>query len=601
MKQEELDIKLKTLPENPGIYQYFDKTGTIIYIGKAKNLKKRVSSYFTKNHENGKTTILVRKIADIKYIVVNSELDALLLENSLIKKYQPKYNIQLKDDKTYPWICIKKEPFPRVFSTRRIVKDGSKYFGPYPSVKSMNTLLHLFKELYSLRTCNLDLKAEKINTNKYKVCLEYHLGNCKGPCVKLQDEAEYQEYIDQIESILKGNIRLVSDYIRKKMLISAKNYDFETAQLLKEKLQTVENFQSKSTIVSPTINEVDVITLVEDEKNAFVNYLVIKNGAIIHGITSEVQKKLNESKEDILTYSLLEFRERFNSTSKEVLVEEKFELELPEFTSFVPRKGDKKQLLELSKRNAAYYRLEKYKNEKIKNPEAHSDRILNQLKNDLRLKESPVHIECFDNSNIQGTNPVAACVVFRNAKPSKKDYRHFNIKTVVGPDDFASMEEVVTRRYSRMLAENQELPQLIVIDGGKGQLSSAVNALEKIGLRGKVAIIGIAKRLEEIFFPGDSVPIYLDKRSESLKVIQQMRNEAHRFGITHHRDKRSKSALTSELTQIPGIGPKTFEVLMKHFKTLSKIKNADLESLSAVIGKAKGKVVIAYFLAQGKS
>lgn len=595
MTPQELEIKLKTLPDNPGIYQYFDKNGDILYVGKAKNIKKRVASYFSKNHDNGKTIILVRKIADIKYIVVVTELDALLLENNLIKKYKPRYNIQLKDDKTYPWICIKKEPFPRIFSTRRIIKDGSKYFGPYPSGRVMHTLLQLFKELFPLRTCNLDLRPEKIDDGKYKVCLEYHIGNCKGPCVGNQSEQEYQENMQQIESILKGNIRVATNHIRKKMLNFAENHQFEEAQLMKEKLRALENFQTKSTVVSPTIGEVDVITMVEDEKNAFVNYLVIKNGLIIHGMTSEIQKKLDESDDEILSYSLLEFRERFNSTTKEVLLEKKVGFELPGMNFFVPQKGDKKQLVELSKRNATYYRLERYKNDKIKNPEVHTDRILNQLKSDLRLKELPVHIECFDNSNIQGTNAVSACVVFKNAKPSKKDYRHFNIKTVVGPDDFASMEEVITRRYSRLLAENQSLPQLIVIDGGKGQLSSAVGALEKIGLRGKIAIIGIAKRLEEIFFPGDSIPIYLDKRSESLKVIQQMRNEAHRFGITHHRAKRSKNAFTSELNQIPGIGPKTFEALMKQFKSLSKIKAADQEALAAIIGQAKAKIVRAYF------
>jgi excinuclease ABC subunit C len=595
MTKEELNIKLKTLPDSPGVYQYFDKNEEIIYVGKAKNLKKRVSSYFAKIHEDGKTNILVRKIVDIKYIVVASELDALLLENNLIKKYKPRYNILLKDDKTYPWICVKKEAFPRVFSTRRIIKDGSKYFGPYPNGKVMHTLLQLFRELFPLRDCNLDLSAKKIENSNYKVCLEYHIGNCKAPCVGKQSEDEYAEYFQQIESILKGNIKFVTDYIRKKMLILAENYEFEEAQLLKEKLLSLENYQSKSTIVSPTIHEVDVITIVDDEKNAFVNYLVIKNGSIIHGMTSELSKKLNESKTEILSYALLEMRERFQSTSKEILVEEIPEFKHPDLKFTIPQIGDKKHLLELSHRNAVYYRLEKYKNEKIKNPEASTERILTQLKNDLRLKDLPIHIECFDNSNIQGTNPVSACVVFKNGKPSKNDYRHFNIKTVVGPDDFASMEEVITRRYSRLVAENQSLPQLIVIDGGKGQLSSALTALDNIGLRGKIAIIGIAKRLEEIFFPGDSIPIYLDKRSESLKVIQHMRNEAHRFGITHHRDRRSKGAFTSELTQIPGIGPKTFELMMKQFKTLSKIKSADFESLAVIIGQAKAKIVVEYF------
>ncbi len=595
MKAEDIKLKLQLLPDKPGIYQYYDINGVILYVGKAKNLKKRVTSYFVKNHDNAKTRILVRQIEDIQYLVVDSELDALLLENNLIKKYQPKYNIALKDDKTYPWICIKKEAFPRVFSTRNLVKDGSKYLGPYPSVKVMHTLLNLLKEIYQLRTCALDLSAKKVAEKKYKVCLEYHLGNCKGPCVGNQSEANYQEYIDQIESILKGNIGSVLTHLRKIMQEFAENYKFEEAQAIKEKIQTLENYQSKSTIVSPTVDKVDVITMVEDEKTAFVNYFVISNGAIIHGFTIEVKKKLDETDAEIIAFALLEMRERFNSQSKEILIEKEIDLEIPGLQFFVPQRGDKKHLVDLSIRNAKFYRLEKLKHERIKNPEEHTDRILSQLQKDLRLKELPVHIECFDNSNIQGTNPVSACVVFRNAKPSKKDYRHFNVKTVVGPDDFASMEEAVGRRYRRMLDENQALPQLIIIDGGKGQLGAALKALETLGLRGKIAIIGIAKRLEEIFFPGDSIPIYLDKRSESLKVIQHLRNEAHRFGITHHRNRRSKGAFVSELTSIEGVGPKTHEELMKAFKTVSKIKEANLESLSSVIGQAKGKIVWEYF------
>ncbi len=595
MKAEDIKLKLQLLPDKPGIYQYYDINGVILYVGKAKNLKKRVTSYFVKNHDNAKTRILVRQIEDIQYLVVDSELDALLLENNLIKKYQPKYNIALKDDKTYPWICIKKEAFPRVFSTRNLVKDGSKYLGPYANVKVMNTLLSLLKDIYQLRTCALDLSAKKVAEKKYKVCLEYHLGNCKGPCVGHQSETNYQEYIDQIESILKGNIGSVLTHLRKIMQEFAENYKFEEAQAIKEKIQTLENYQSKSTIVSPTVDKVDVITMVEDEKTAFVNYFVISNGAIIHGFTIEVKKKLDETDAEIIAFALLEMRERFNSQSKEILIEKEIDLEIPGLQFFVPQRGDKKHLVDLSIRNAKFYRLEKLKHERIKNPEEHTDRILSQLQKDLRLKELPVHIECFDNSNIQGTNPVSACVVFRNAKPSKKDYRHFNVKTVVGPDDFASMEEAVGRRYRRMLDENQPLPQLIIIDGGKGQLGAALKALETLGLRGKIAIIGIAKRLEEIFFPGDSIPIYLDKRSESLKVIQHLRNEAHRFGITHHRNRRSKGAFVSELTSIEGVGPKTHEELMKAFKTVSKIKEANLESLSSVIGQAKGKIVWEYF------
>lgn len=593
--QEHIQLKLKTLPDKPGIYQYFDAGGTILYVGKAKNIKKRVSSYFNKTQENGKTILLVKRIADIQYMVVDSELDALLLENNLIKKYQPKYNIQLKDDKTYPWICIKKEAFPRIFSTRYVVKDGSKYFGPYPSGKVMHTLLNLIKELYPLRNCTYDLSANKIKEKKYKVCLEYHLGNCLGPCVGYQSSELYDENIAQIENLLKGNISSVIHFLKNQMSKHAAKQEYELAQEMKYKLQTLENYQARSTVVSPTIHQVDVCTLINDVDSAFVNYLSIHNGAIIHAYTAEVKKKLNETRDEVLGYVLPELRERFASESKEVISDEKIDLNILGINFTVPQRGDKKHLVELSLRNAKFYKLEKQKKEKIIDPERHTKRILEQLKNDFRLKDLPVHMECFDNSNIQGTNPVSACVVFKNAKPSKQDYRHFNVKTVEGPDDFASMEEAVYRRYKRLLEEEQSLPQLIVIDGGKGQLSAALKALEKLDLRGKIAIVGIAKRLEEIFFPGDSLPIYLDKRSESLKVVQFMRNEAHRFGITHHRNRRSKGAITSELTSITGIGPKTQEDLMKEFKTVSAIKTASLEELSKVIGTAKAKVVFNYF------
>ncbi len=594
-KSEELALKIKTLPSKPGVYQYFDVSGTIIYVGKAKNLKNRVSSYFNKNLENGKTIMLVKRIVDIQYIVVDTEYDALLLENNLIKKYQPKYNIQLKDDKTYPWICIKKEPFPRVFSTRRLVKDGSRYFGPYPNVKVLNTLLILLKELFPIRNCNLDLSAAKIAQKKYKVCLEYHIGNCKGPCEAKETAEEYDVYISQIENIVKGNLSAVTNILKGIMHEHAEKHRFEQAQEIKEKIETIERYKARSTVVSPTIHQVDVLTLLEDEKSFFVNYLVINNGAIIHGYTTEIKKKLDETAEDVIGFVLPEFRERFSSESKEVILAEPISLKIEGIDFFVPQRGDKKQLVDLSTRNATFFRLEKLKQEKLVNPERHTDRILEQLKKDFRLKDLPVHMECFDNSNIQGTNPVSACVVFKNAKPSKNDYRHFNVKTVVGPDDFATMEEVVYRRYKRLLDEKQSLPQLIIIDGGKGQLSSALKALEKLDLRGKVAIVGIAKRLEEIFFPGDSLPIYLDKRTESLKVIQHMRNEAHRFGITHHRDRRSKSALVSELLQIEGIGPKTQQDLMKAFKTVSKIKETELPELEKTIGKTKAKIVWRYF------
>ncbi len=598
--KEHLQLKLKTLPEKPGIYQYFDAGGTIIYVGKAKNLKKRVSSYFNKTLDNGKTVMLVKRIADIQYMVVDTELDALLLENNLIKKYQPKYNIQLKDDKTYPWICIKKEPFPRVFSTRNVIRDGSAYYGPYPSGKVMHTLLSLIKELYPLRNCTYDLAANKIEEKRYKVCLEYHLGNCLAPCVGYESKANYDEKIAQIENLVKGNISSVMQFLKDKMVQHASNQEYELAQEMKVKLQTLENYKAKSTIVSPSIHEVDVCTLLDEPDAAFVNYLCIHNGSIIHAYTAEVKKKLNETREEVLSYVLPELRERFSSVSKEVLLEEPLNLKLEGIQFSVPQRGDKKQLVELSMRNAKFYRLEKNKQEKIVDPERHTKRILEQIKTDFRLTELPVHMECFDNSNIQGTNPVSACVVFKNGKPSKADYRHFNVKTVEGPDDFASMEEAVYRRYRRLLEEGQSLPQMIIIDGGKGQLGAALKALEKLDLRGKVAIVGIAKRLEEIFFPGDSLPIYIDKRSESLKVVQFMRNEAHRFGITHHRNRRSKGALTSELTSITGIGPKTQEDLMKAFKTVSAIKNASMDSLVSVIGTAKAKIVHGYFSTESK-
>ena len=594
-KSEALALKIKALPSSPGVYQYFDASGTIIYVGKAKNLKNRVSSYFNKNQDNGKTILLVRRIVDLQYIVVETENDALLLENNLIKKYQPKYNIQLKDDKTYPWICIKKEPFPRVFSTRRIVKDGSLYFGPYTNVKVLNTLLTLLKELFPIRNCSYDLSEKNIAQRRFRVCLEYHIGNCKGPCEGKQTAAQYDDYISQIGYIAKGNLTPVLSHLKNIMQIYADKYEFEQAQDIKEKIAALDRYKSKSTIVSPTIEQVDVFTLLEDEKSFFVNYLVINKGSIIQGYTTEIKKKLEEKAEDIIGFALPEFRDRFSSQSKEVILSEKVDLKIDGIDFFVPQRGDKKQLIELSLRNVNYYRLEKLKQEKIINPERHSERILEQLKKDFRLPELPVHMECFDNSNIQGTNPVSACVVFKNAKPSKQDYRHFNVKTVVGPDDFATMEEVVYRRYKRMLDENQSLPQLIIIDGGKGQLSSALKALEKLDLRGKIAIVGIAKRLEEIFFPGDSLPIYLDKRTESLKVIQFMRNEAHRFGITHHRNKRSKTALVSELTQIEGVGPKTQEDLMVAFKTVSAIKEKSISELENIIGKAKAKLVWGYF------
>lgn len=587
---------LRTLPDNPGVYQYFDAEGKIIYVGKAKNLKKRVSSYFNKDqHDNGKTQVLVRKIEDIKYIIVDTELDALLLENNLIKKYQPRYNVLLKDDKTYPWICIKNERFPRVFTTRNIVKDGSTYFGPYANGKVMNTVLDLIKQLYTLRNCNLNLSSENIKAGKFKVCLEYHIGNCKAPCIGKENEDDYNKTISSIKEIVKGNVHSVARHLKELLQQHVEKLEFEKAQQIKEKLDLLEKYQSKSTVVNPSINNVDVFSIVTDEKYGYVNFFKIVNGSIIQSHTIELKKKLDESPEELLLLAIAELRERFSSDSKEIIVPFEIETEFPGIEFTVPQRGDKKHLLELSERNVEYYRREKIKQESLVDPERHTNRILEQMKKDLRLTEEPKHIECFDNSNFQGDYPVAAMTVFKNAKPSKKDYRHFNIKTVVGPDDFASMEEIIYRRYKRVLEENLEMPQLIVIDGGKGQLSSALESLEKLGLRGKVGIIGIAKKLEEIYFPGDSIPLYLDKRSETLKIIQQIRDEAHRFGITHHRSKRDKGTLKTELTDIKGVSYTTAQKLLSYFKSVKKVKEASLEELVKAVGNAKGELVHNYY------
>ena len=594
MSHSTLEIQLITLPEQPGVYQYFDAEGTIIYVGKAKNLKKRVSSYFNKIHDSGKTRVLVKKIATIRHIVVETETDALLLENNLIKKHQPRYNVLLKDDKSYPWICIKNERFPRVFSTRRVIKDGSDYFGPYTSMKTVHTLLDLIKGLYPLRTCNYHLSEEKIEAGKYKVCLEYHLGNCKGPCEGLELEAEYNEKIKAIKEILKGNFKDSLSQFRSQMKEYAVAMQFEDAQKIKEKIEVLENYQAKSTIVNPKISNVDVFSIVSDETYGYVNFLQLSYGSIIRSHTLEIKKKLDESDLELLELAITEIRQRFHSKSREIYVP--FKVDLGEDIKVtVPQLGDKKHILDLSERNAKYYRMERFKQYKIVDPDRHAARIMAQMKADLRLHEEPRHIECFDNSNIQGTNPVAACVVFKNGKPSKKDYRHFNIKTVEGPDDFASMEEVVYRRYKRMLDEAQPLPQLIIIDGGKGQLSSALKSLEALNLRGKIAIIGIAKRLEELYYPNDPIPLYLDKKSETLKVIQQLRNEAHRFGIEHHRNKRSKSALNTELETIAGVGEKTVVDLLKHFKSVKRIANAKLDELEHVVGISRAEKVYNYY------
>ncbi len=589
-----LELQLKTLPTSPGVYQYFDNDEVIIYVGKAKNLKKRVTSYFTKTHENGKTRILVKKIARIEHIVVNTETDALLLENNLIKKYQPRYNILLKDDKSYPWICIKKERFPRVFSTRRVLKDGSEYFGPYTNIKMVQSLLSLIKELYPLRTCTYDLSEQKIASYKYKVCLEYHLKNCKGACEGYQKEEDYQQEIRAIRNILKGNFKEILDKLQSLMLGFASEMKFEEAQKIKDKLALLQNYQAKSTIVNPSINNVDVFSIISDETYGYANFFKVMNGAIVQSYTTEIKKKLDETDKQLLELFIIETRNRFNSLSREVYVP--FKVDLGEQIKVtVPKLGDKKRVVDLSERNAKYYRIEQLKQLKIVNPERHINRIMRQMQRDLRLQNEPRHIECFDNSNIQGTHPVAACVVFKDGKPSKKEYRHYNIKTVEGPDDFASMEEVVFRRYKRLLAENEPLPQLIIIDGGKGQLSSALKSLDALNLRGKIAIIGIAKRLEEIYYPGDSVPLYLDKKSESLKIIQFLRNEAHRFGITFHRNKRSKTAIKSELEEIAGIGEQTIATLLRKFKSVKRIKEATLDALEATIGVSKAKKVAQFY------
>ncbi len=597
MQEASLDIQIKTLPTSPGVYQYYDKEDKLLYIGKAKNLKKRVASYFNKNHDNYKTKVLVKKIYLIKHIVVETETDALLLENNLIKRHQPRFNVMLKDDKTYPWICIKKERFPRIFPTRNLIKDGSEYYGPYTNFKTVNTLLDLIKGLYQLRTCNYDLSQNKISNGKYKVCLEYHLGNCKGPCEGLQDEKEYLENLNAIRQIVKGNFKDSLNSFRNQMTAHAEKMEFEDAQRIKEKIEVLEKYQAKSMVVNPKISNVDVFSIISDESYGYINFLQLSYGAIIRSHTAEIKKKLDETDKELLELAIIELRQRFGATSKEIFVP--FEVELGEGLKItIPQLGDKKKIVDLSLRNAKYFRQERFKQIKIIDPDRHTKRLMAQMKKDLRLPKEPVHIECFDNSNIQGTNPVAACVVFKNGKPSKKEYRKFNIKTVEGPNDFASMEEVVYRRYKRLLEEEQPLPQLVIVDGGKGQLSSGLKALDTLNLRGKITIIGIAKRLEEIYYPGDSIPLYLDKKSESLKVIQHLRNEAHRFGITFHRQKRSKSALDTELDSIPGIGEKTVIELLKHFRSVKRISEATIEEIAQVIGESRATKVYNYYLSK---
>ena len=583
----------KTLPKAPGIYQFIDKQGVIIYVGKAKNLKNRVNSYFNKN-QIGKTKILVSKIDTIKHIVVETEIDALLLENVLIKKLQPKYNVLLKDDKTYPWICIKKEHFPRVFLTRQTIKDGSEYYGPYPSVKTTRTLLELIHQLYPIRSCKLNLSPKNIAQQKYEVCLDYHIGICKAPCVGYQSETDYDESIKQIRNIVKGNFKVAKQFFTKQMEAYAKELAFEKAQQIKEKLTSLDNYQSRSTVVNPSINNVEVYNIVSDATTAFINFLQVGHGAIIRSHTMEIKKKLDETDQELLTLAIVEIRQRFDLHTHEIYLPFPIDI-LKELKQVIPQKGDKKRLIELSRRNAVYFRLEKLKQLQLTNPEKHVDRLMKQMKEDLYLSVEPRHIECFDNSNIQGSNPVAACVVFKNGKPAKKEYRHFNIKTVEGPNDFASMEEIIERRYKRLLEENEALPQLIVVDGGKGQLSSAVKSLKKLNLYGKIAIIGIAKRLEEIYYPNDSVPLYLDKKSETLRVIQKARDEAHRFGITFHRKKRMNSTLQTELSEIPGIGTKTALALLTHFRSVKKIKESSLKELIKIIGMQRANLIYNWF------
>jgi excinuclease ABC subunit C len=593
---EHISTLLSLLPDSPGVYQFYDKDGMLLYVGKAKSLKKRVSSYFQKdNHVNGKTTVLVKKIADIKTLVVATEMDALLLENSLIKKHQPRYNVNLKDDKTYPWICIKNENFPRIFITRKLIKDGSEYFGPYTPVKMINTLLELIGQLYKLRTCSLNLTPENIEKKKFKICLEYHIGNCKGPCEAHQTEEDYDQSIKEIRQILKGNINTVIQHLKNLMAQQAEQFYFEEAQVTKEKIELLEKFKSKSVVVNPSIHNTEVYSMVAEEDSAFVNFLRIMNGSIIQGHTIEIKKKLDESPEELMEIAIADFRSKFNSDATEIILPFDVPTKIENVTYTIPKIGDKRHLLLLSESNVKNYIRERDLQLEKQNPENKVLRLMEKMKSDLRLKELPRHIECFDNSNIQGAYPVAAMSVFKNGQPSKKDYRHFNIKTVEGPDDFASMEEVIYRRYKRMIDEAQELPQLIVIDGGKGQLSSAMTSLAKLDLIGKVAVIGIAKRLEEIYYPGDSAPLYIDKKSETLRVIQHLRDEVHRFGITHHRNRRSKGVIKTELSDIKGIGESTADELLRTFKSVKRIKEATLEELKEIVGLSRATKVYGHF------
>lgn len=590
-----LELQLKTLPSEPGVYRYYDKNDQLLYVGKAKNLKKRVLSYFNKTLSGYRTRIMVGKINRLETTIVNSEYDALLLENNLIKEHQPFYNVMLKDDKTYPWICIKNEDFPRIFLTRTKIKDGSEYYGPYAKVRPAKILLDTIKHIYKLRTCNLNLAPAKIEEGKYKVCLEYHIKNCEGPCEGLESKQDYDEKIDAIRGIIKGDFRKAKEYLVNQMMKYATNLQFESAQIVKERLDALEDYQAKNTVVNPSIDDVDVFGMTSDETAAYVNFFKIRNGNIIQSFTTEIKKILEETDEEIMEQALVEIRQKFDSDSKEVLLPFHLAIEIPNVKLIVPKVGDKKRIVELSEKNAKEYRLEKLKQVQIVDPERHTNRIMAEMQKLLRMPVEPRHIEGFDNSNIQGTNPVSACVVFKDGKPSKADYRIFHPKTVEGPNDFATMEEVIYRRYKRMLDEGEDLPQLILIDGGKGQLSSAVKSLRLLGLYGKITIIGIAKRLEELFFPEDSIPLYLDKKSETLKILQRVRDEAHRFGVKHHRTRRKNSTIKSELEEIPGVGGKTIEMLLSRLKSVKRIKESSLETLEEILGKSKAKIVYDFF------
>ncbi len=591
----DLALQLKTLPSDPGVYRYYDKKDQLLYVGKAKNLKKRVMSYFNKNQAGYRTRIMISKIHRLETTVVNSEYDALLLENNLIKEHQPFYNVMLKDDKSYPWIVIKNEDFPRVFMTRNRIKDGSEYFGPYAKVRPAKILLDTIRHIYKIRSCNLNLAPARIAEGKYRVCLEYHIHNCAGPCEMFESKEEYDEKIDAIRGIIKGDFRRAKEYLTNQMVTFANKLEFENAQAVKERMDMLDNYQHKHTVVNPSIHDVDVFGMTSDETAAYINYFKIENGSIIQSFTTEITKVLEESDEDMLEEALIEIRQKFNSNSREILLPFHLSVEIPNVKLIVPKVGDKKRIVELSEKNAKEYRIEKLKQVQIVDPERHTNRIMAEMQKLLRMPVEPRHIEGFDNSNIQGTNPVSACVVFKNGKPSKADYRIFHPKTVVGPDDYKTMEEVIYRRYKRLLDEDDDLPQLILIDGGKGQLSSAVKSLKLLGLYGKITIIGIAKRLEEIYFPEDPVPLYLDKKSETLKILQRVRDESHRFGVKHHRARRKNSTIKSELEEIPGVGEKTIEMLLQKLKSVKRIKEANLETLEEILGKSKGKVVWEYF------